>query len=62
MGFQNLVQARLRRDLKAQRQLGLPKPSPAFLSLIRVNPAHPWLKMILPSMILPTTNHTNSNE
>jgi hypothetical protein len=25
MGFQNPVQARLRRDLKAQRQLGLPK-------------------------------------
>jgi hypothetical protein len=33
MGFQNPVQARLRRDLKAQRQLGLPKQSPAFLQL-----------------------------
>jgi hypothetical protein len=32
-GFQNPVQARLRRDLKAQRQLGLPKQSPAFLQL-----------------------------
>jgi hypothetical protein len=31
MGFQNPVQARLRRDLKAQRQLGSPKHSPAFL-------------------------------
>jgi hypothetical protein len=31
MGFENPVQARLRRDLKAQRQLGLPKHSPAHL-------------------------------
>jgi hypothetical protein len=37
MGFQNLVQARLRRDLKAQRQLGLPKQT------LRIS-AHPWLK------------------
>jgi hypothetical protein len=31
MGFQNPVQARLRRDLKAQRQLGLPKHSLTLL-------------------------------
>ena len=38
-GFQNPVQARLRRDLKAQRQLGLPEHSPALFCpsvLIRV--------------------------
>ena len=34
MGFYNPVQARLRRDLEAQRQLGLRKQSPAlFCSL-----------------------------
>jgi hypothetical protein len=33
MGFQNPVQARLRRNLKAQRQLGSPKHSPALLQL-----------------------------
>ena len=33
MGFQNSVQARLRRDLKSRRQLGLPKHSPACLCL-----------------------------
>ena len=33
-GFHNPVQARLRRDLKAQRQLGLPKHSPAALSVL----------------------------
>ena len=32
-GFTIPVQARLRRDLKAQRQLGLPKRSPAALSV-----------------------------
>jgi hypothetical protein len=32
-GFQNPMQARLRRDLKAQRQLGSPKQSPALLQL-----------------------------
>jgi hypothetical protein len=31
MGFENPVQARLRRGLKAQRQLGSPKHSPAHL-------------------------------
>jgi hypothetical protein len=31
MGFHNPMQARLRRDLKTQRQLGLPKHSPAFI-------------------------------
>ena len=31
MGFHNAVPARLRRDLKAQRQLGLSKHSPALL-------------------------------
>jgi len=30
MGFENPVQARLRRDLKAQRQIGLPKHSPTL--------------------------------
>jgi hypothetical protein len=29
-GFQNPVQARLRRDLKAQRQFGLPKHNPTL--------------------------------
>jgi hypothetical protein len=37
MCFHSPVQARLRRDLEAQRQLGLPKHSPAALYvLIRV--------------------------
>jgi hypothetical protein len=33
MGFYNPVQARLRRDLKAHRQFGLPKHSPVLLQL-----------------------------
>jgi hypothetical protein len=33
MGLYNPVQARLRRDLEAHRQLGLPKHSPAALSV-----------------------------
>jgi hypothetical protein len=33
MGVHNPVQARLRRDLEAQRQLGLPKHSPVALSV-----------------------------
>ena len=34
MGFHNPMQARLRRDLKTQRQLGLPKHSHALLCLL----------------------------
>ena len=38
--------------MKAQRQLGLPKHSPAFLChfFIRVYPAHPWFKIVFFSL------------
>ena len=51
MGFQNPMQARLRRDLKAQRQLGLPKHSPTLFCPL----FHPCLSCpsVVPKMILP---------
>ena len=50
-GFQNPVQARLRRDLKAQRQIGSPKHSPALFCPL----FHPCLSCpsVVPKMILP---------
>ena len=43
MGFQNPVQARLQRDLKTQRQLGLTKRS-AALPPFRVSWCDSWFK------------------